>query len=167
MATNRYSLADYILTLKIPNNASIPESLRNKSFSIGGPGIENGGKGSFLGQISISRNVDAWSTEGDATGSWVHNKNNDKTGSCEVRIRQVSDDVVRLANIAQIYESIQDNVEGLTITITSAFSNSISGSDVIVTCNDCYIQKIADLEFAAEAQEQAWTFTCGQIFFYQ
>lgn len=165
--TNRYSLADYILTLTIPNNSKIDDSIRGQQFSIGGPGIENGGKGSFLGQIQLTRNTNAWSTEGDATGSWVHNKNNDKTGTCVVDIRQVSDMVIKLSQICAIFEKIQDDVEGLQLQLTSAYNNSISGTNIIATCVDCYIQKQADLAFSDSAQVQSWTFTCGQIFYYQ
>ena len=166
MATNRYSLTDYILTITVPDNSNINEAIRGKQFSIGGAGIETGGKGSFLGEISLSRNKDAWETEGDYTGSWVHNKNNDKTGTCQVQIRQVSDMVITLAQICAIFESIQEHVPGLTLTLQSAFDNSIAGTNIIATCNDCYIQKLADIKFGETADLQTWIFTCGQIFYY-
>ena len=167
MATNRYSLTDYILTLTIPDNQYIPESIRGQQFSIGGAGIEAGGVGSFLGEISLTRNKDAWETEGDYTGSWVHNKNNDKTGECKVQIRQVSDMVIRLAQICSIFESIQENVPGLKLQVTSAYVDNLSGTNIIATCNDCYIKKMADITFGDTAQLQDWTFTCGQIFYYE
>ena len=165
MATNRYALTDYILTLTIPDNSLIPETIRGQQFAIGGAGVS--GEGSFLGEIALSRNKDAWETEGDYTGSWVHNKNNDKTGECKVQIRQVSDTVIQLAQICAIFESIQDAVEGLKLQVTSAYVDNTSGTNIIATCNDCYIKKLADITFGDTAALQDWTFTCGQIFYYQ
>lgn len=167
MATNRYSLADYIVTLTIPNNSVFPASIRGKSFSIGGAGIENGGRGSFLGQVTINRTANAWDTEGDHTGSWIHNKNNDKTGTVQIQVRQISDDVVRFAQICAAFESSQENTPGFGLQVTSAFSNDISGSNVVATCIDCYFQKLADIELGETAALQPWVITCGQVFEYE
>lgn len=164
MATNRYALTDYILTITIDENSALP-GISGTSYSIGGPGLS--GQGSFIGGITLTRNEQAWSTAGDYTGSWVHNKNNNKTGTCQLDINQISDDVIRLAQICAIYESVQESVPGFSIQIKAAYKNSISGSDVVATCNDCYIQKIPDLKLANEADIQEWVFTCGQILFYQ
>ena len=165
--TNRYSLADYIVTIKVPEDTRIDEAIRGKSFTIGGPGVAPEGKGSFLGQISVERNVNAWDTEGDRTGSWVHNKNNDKTGHCQIDIRQVSDDVIRLSQMSSVYEKIQEHVPGVTITITNSYENNSAGSNIAATCNDCYIEKQPQLILGETAQAQQWIFTCGQVFFYE
>lgn len=164
---HRYSLADYQLTLGIPQDVARKLGLSapnggQYSFSIGGPG-ENG-EGSFVGQISVSRTNSLWETEGDATGSWVHNKNLNRTGTIELQIKQISDQVVELAQLCDIYESIQEGVEGITLTVSS--SGEDTGSP-IATGIDCYIQKQADLTLAPTAGTLTWTFTCGQVMFYQ
>lgn len=165
---HRYSLADYQLTIGIPQNVAQRLGLRDaqgnllSSFTIGGPG-ENG-EGSFLGQISAQRTANLWETEGDATGSWVHNKNLNRTGTIELQIRQISDQVIELSQLCDIYEAVQEGVEGLTLTISSSATDD--GSPV-VTGVDCYIQKQADLTLADTAQMLTWSFTCGQVMFYQ
>lgn len=165
---HKYSLADYQLTIGIPESVAQKLGLRDEqgnlltSFSIGGPG-ENG-EGSFLGQILVSRTNNLWETEGDATGSWVHNKSLNRIGTIELQIRQISDNVIRLAQICDIYESIQENVEGLTLTINSSATDE---STPMATGVDSYIQKQADLTLAETAGLLTWTFTCGQVMFYQ
>lgn len=165
---HKYSLADYQLTIGIPQSVAQRLGLRDEqgnsltSFTIGGPG-ENG-EGSFLGQIVASRTTNLWETEGDATGSWVHNKNLSRVGTIEVQIRQIADQVIELAQLCDIYASIQENVEGLTLTVNSSASDE---STPMVTGIDCYIQKHADLTLAETAGTLTWTFTCGQVQFYQ
>ena len=168
MAIHRYSLADYQLTIGFPTNVASALNLRDAygnlitNFTIGGPG-ENG-EGSFVGQISVNRSVNAFETDGDATGSWVHNKNNNKTGSISVSITQISDDIIRLIQLTQVYESIQENVQGLTLTINSS---AIDETTPLVTGNDCFIQKLPNYNFQASAQSMEWSFTCGQILYRQ
>ena len=165
---HRYSLADYQLTIGIPQEVAQRLGLRDEqgnyltSFTIGGPG-ENG-EGSFMGQIVASRSNNLWETEGDATGSWVHNKSLNRTDTVELQIRQISDQVIELAQLCDIYESIQEEVAGLTLTINSASSDE---SSPMVTGVDSYIQKQADLTLAESAGMLTWTFTCGQVMFYQ
>lgn len=158
--TNRYSLADYQLILTIPDE--IPTSvISTRNIAIGGPG-ENG-EGSFVGTITVSRNTDAWKTTGDATGSWVHELSLDKTGICSVNINQISDLVIRLTQLCSIFESIQGNYPGLTITINS---NSSEDGMPICICEDCYITKIPDQQFQTASQPQEWRFTCGRVIMY-
>lgn len=163
MATNRYALSDYILTLKLPDNSELLEKsgLTSAQFSIGGPG-QNGLDGSFLGNIVVKRNGSVWSTEGDATGSWVHSKSLNRTGSVQLDINQVSDDVIRLAMICNAYESIQDAVPGLSIIVSSAADIN----NVVANCYDCYIQEVPDHKFGDKAADYSWTFTCGRVMFY-
>lgn len=164
MATNRYALSDYILTIKLPdNNQELLEKsgLSTTQFSIGGPG-QNGLDGSFIGSITVKRNGSVWSTEGDATGSWVHSKNLNRTGQVNLDINQVSDDVLRLAMLCNAYESIQDAVPGLSIIITSA----ADVNNKVATCTDCYITEIPDHKFGEKAADYSWTFTCGRVMFY-
>ena len=165
---HKYSLADYQLTIGIPQSVAQKLNLKDAegnlltSFTIGGPG-ENG-EGSFVGQIVASRGNNLWETEGDATGSWVHNKNLNKTGTIELQIRQISDQVIELSQLCDIYESVQENVEGLTLTVNSSATEETTP---MVTGVDSYIQKQADLTLAETAGMLTWVFTCGQVMFYQ
>ena len=162
--TNRYSLADYIVTIKLPGADSLPidyQNLANKEIKIGGPGESAGGIGSFLGQISISRSNDQWSTESDNTGSWVHNQNLSKVGTVELNIRQVSDNVIRLIQLCNIYNSTRVK-GGLTITVTPAANDATT---TYAECVDYYPVKIPDQDFGATAAEQSWSFTCGMVNF--
>ena len=120
---HQYSLADYQLTIGLSDNVARQLGLRDANgnlltnFTIGGPGEDN--QGSFVGQIVVTRNTNLFSTTGDATGSWVHDKNLDRTGSIQVDITQISDDVITLVQLCQMFESIQTNMPGLELTINS------------------------------------------------
>ena len=103
---HKYSLADYQLTIGIPQSVAQRLGLRDEegnlltSFVIGGPGENN--EGSFIGQIVATRSNNLWETEGDATGSWVHNKNLNRTGTIELQIRQISDKVIELSQLTEV-----------------------------------------------------------------
>lgn len=156
--TSRYSLADYQVTVKIPAIGTG----QAETITIGGPG-ENG-QGSCVGEISVTRNSNLWTTEADATGSWVHNKNLDRTGIVRINIRQVSDIVIRLIQVCMAFESADiDSTNGITITVNPVLNNE--GTTQFITCNDCFITKIPDQAFGPTAAEQSWEFTCGQVLF--
>lgn len=159
-----YSLADYQLTIGLGESLATTLGLTDQSgapltnFTIGGPG-ENG-EGSFVGQISVNRATNLFTTSADATGSWVHDKNLDRTGTITIDINQISDDIITLVQLCQIFESIQTGMPGLELTISSAASST---GDTLVTGKDCYIQKLPELTLGETAQRLTWTFTCGQI----
>lgn len=156
--TSRYSLADYQVTLKIPAIGTLNE----EEISIGGPGDNN--EGSCVGEIKVTRNENLWTTEGDPTGSWVHNKNLNRTGTVEINIRQVSGVIYKLMAVCQAYESVSSNgSEGITITVNPVFGGTAITD--FITCKDCFIQKIPDQDYTDTAKEQQWIFTCGQISF--
>ena len=163
---HQYSLADHQLTIGIPERIARQLGLRDSfgnlltNFTIGGPG-ENG-EGSFVGQIAAERSEELFKTTGDATGSWVHDKNLNRTGTITLEITQISDDVVTLVQLCQIYESLQTNMPGLELTISSVATGT---STTMVTGRDCYIQKLANLTLASEAQRLTWVFTCGQVIY--
>ena len=171
MPTNRYSLADYQITVTIPRPASGTNSgyeailqraglSAGTSITIGGSGEGEGKYGSYLGSINVTRNTNLWTTEGDPTGSWVHNKNLDKTGTVAVEITQVSDQIIQLTYLCNAYESVSDAVEGLHLEI----KNTASG-EKIVDAIDCYIQKVPDLPLQDTAQKMTFTFTCGRVIY--
>ena len=141
----KYSLANYILSIE-PADASLKTMFGTISI---------GGEGSYLGSINVSMNSSLWSTTGYATGAWVHNKSLDKSGTCKININQLSDKVIKLIKLCNVYYSGDYN--GVTITVSDNSGNKVA------TCVDCYIQKLADQSFSTTADSQDWTFTCGQI----
>lgn len=163
---NRYALADYQLVISLPpqlsNSALLQRSglSSDKPFVIGGPG-ETGIEGSYVGQITVKRNNDLWTTEGDATGSWVHNKNLNRTGEVDVDITQVSDQVITLAYLCDAYESIQEAIGGLNIQVLNAATQ-----ETVADAYDCYIKKIPDHSFKEAADKLTWIFTCGRVMWY-
>lgn len=161
-----YSLADYQLTIGLNDNIASLLGLTDQygniltNFSIGGPG-ENG-EGSFVGQIVINRAKELFTTVGDATGSWVHDKSLDRTGTITIDITQISDDIVILVQLCQIFESVQSSMPGLELTINSVSSNV---SNTMITGRDCYIQKLPDITLGETSGKLSWVFTCGQIIY--
>lgn len=163
---HQYSLADYQLTIGLSTEIATQLGLRDSfgnvltNFTIGGPGEDR--EGSFVGSIKVTRNTQLFTTTGDATGSWVHDKNLDRTGTIEVEITQISDDIITLVQLCQIFESVQTNMPGLELTINSVISTT---STPVVTGRDSYIQKLPDLTYGETAGRLTWTFTCGQIIY--
>lgn len=169
--TNRYALADYQVVIRVPEGI---DGIGGTNIVIGGPGdyafgqSENSSFKGFIGQVSVSRSDDAWSTEGDVTGSWVHNQSLSKVGTCAIDITQISEAIIKLSQVSTIFEGIQDDVlssrqinEGLDITV-----QSIAESMPVAHCEDCYIQKHPDQTFGETAEKQSWVFTSGRVTFY-
>lgn len=144
----RYSLTKYYLSIAIPS--SLASEFGTDSITIGGTG-------SYLSQISISLNKNLWETQGDSTGSWIHNQNLDRTGTASVQLNQLSKNIAKFKTLCNIYYDATKDYDGLTLTITDADSNKIA------TCDDCYISKIPNQEFGDTATTQTWEFTCGRI----
>ena len=163
---NTYSLADHQLVIGMSTETAQRLNLKDangnllKSYTIGGPG-ENG-EGSFVGQILVSLNDNLYETEGDATGSWVHNKNLNRTGLITLEINQISDDAITLIQLTQILESVQSAGPGLELTINSVAETP---STTMVTGRDSMIQKLPDLTLAEKAGMLSWVFTCGQVIY--
>lgn len=145
----KYSLASYILTI------TLPESIRNK---LKVNEIQIGGSGSYLDSIKLNFNGQLWSVKGDATGSWIHEKNLDRSGTADITLSQLSDAVSKFIKICNfMYTSQNDDVNGCTLTLSTLNSRKIA------VCNDCMISKIPPQEFGSTATDQTWTFECGQI----
>lgn len=178
---NRYSLTDYKVTITPPEGLYKDDSSTSSTSStttdanteaqnkqnkniivIGGAGSagnNNTDLGTFLGSITVNRTNDAWSTDGDVTGSWVHNQNRSKVGTVSINIKQVSDDIIKLHNLLKIMEKSNKNTKGCTIEIT----NAVDSDKKLFTCNDCYIVKMPDYVMGETAGVQIYTFTCGQV----
>lgn len=156
---SRYSLADHIVTI-----VGVAPGIGGQiKIQIGGPG-ENG-EGSCVGEIKVTRNADLWSTEADPTGSWVHNRNMDKSGRIDINIRQVSDNVIRLIKLCSCYENITADAPGLTITVSNAMNSTSNPQVTSVDAEDCFPVKVSDQVYGNVAAEQPWSFTCGRILF--
>ena len=158
---NRYALSDYTIKISFPTGSSAGGGLvanyAGKVITLGGPG-ENGLTGSFLGEAVVERSEDTWSTQGDATGSWVHSKSLNRTGTVTVNLRLVSDDTIKLNMLCNIYEQDDYNTKGLSIQI-------YKNSTLVVDCIDCYCQRLPRMPLQDEAQNLEYTFTCGLINF--
>ena len=146
----RYALVNYILSIDIPDDVA---------SDFGTSSIQIGGEGSYLNQISIGLKSDLYATQGDNTGSWVHVKNLDKTGTVEIQIKQVSDAIARFKALCNIYYSLSTEADGLTLTLRDLNNNTIA------ICNDCVLNKIPDQTFGNEPENQTWTFNAGSITF--
>lgn len=153
---NRYSLADHTVKVTFPEGFNVNgTNLGGLVLTFGGAG-NNGIDGSFLGEIAVSRSRDTWTTEGDVTGSWVHNKSLDRTGTVTLNLRQISDDVVRLQMLANAFE-LNDSV-GCQIIV-------FSKDTPVAQADDCYISKIPDQSFGDSAAMQSWGWTAGRVTF--
>lgn len=151
---NRYSLADYILSISFPDDFASKAGLLQST-------IEVGGEGSYLDSMNVSLDNQLWTTEGDSTGSWVHNKNLSRTGKVTISLNQLSTKVAKFKEICKLYYSVNDSFSGAEVTLRPVNSNE----DMIVRCKDCYFTKIPDQSFQSTAQMQTWELTCGQITF--
>lgn len=146
----RYSLSDYILAI-----ANLPAKLglENNTISVGGTE-------SYLNSVSAENTTNMWSTEGDATGSWVHNKSLDRTGTVTIDINQMSPQIANLVQILNaFYDSESDNVTGMKLVLQDRNMKNV------FEANDCYIQKIPSQAFGQTAATQSWVITCGQLTF--
>lgn len=182
----RYSLSDYILVVTIPSEIkslfSIGTTSDGQTTSKDETSFSIGGNNSYTGSVTVSYKTDQWITTGDATGSWVHTMSRDRTGTVSVSINQVSDRIKTLIRLCQAYydlNSSQNIGENNAFDGTASFSDkdvsSVSrgitltvndrNNNVLCTCLDCYITKIADQQFAASPNDQNWSFTSGRITF--
>lgn len=144
---NRYSLSDYVVSIT-PDDPAMRTAFDTISI---------GGQGQYVGSIRVRVANELWSTEGYATGAWIHNKNLDRHGTCEIEISQLANEVFKFIRLCNIY--YEEQYGGCTITIADRNGRTVA------TCIDCYISKPADQEFREQAQNQAWAFTCGEITF--
>ena len=157
---NRYSLADHTVVVTMPTFSGIPgmDEISGKQLKFGGPG-QNNQDGSFIGSITVTRENDTWSTEGDATGSWVHSKSLNRTGSVRLSIRQVSDDVIYLMMIAQMFENFS-LPHGMDIVV-------FNGGERVAEAEDCYLTRIPEQVYGDTAVTQDWGWTAGRVHFPQ
>lgn len=160
--TNVYALSDYIVTITgIPTGILLDADAN--SYSIGGSG-QNGYEGSFLDSIRVTRSSDTYSTEGDATGSWVHNKSLNRTGSVTININQISTDVIILSTICKAFENTKDKRfrKGMKVTVSPSYNPNL----VVAEAYDCFVGKQEDQDLGSSATTQSWTLTAGRVEIY-
>lgn len=160
-STRRYALTDYLVSFTYPSSLRtlLNGSATNTDTNNADDGITIGGQDSYLDSIEVSYENETFTTEADSTGSWVHTKNNAKNGTVSISINQVSDKVIELIRLFNIYRSNDDVLEGMTITVQN------QRGTIVCTCVDCYIKKIPNQQMQSTPQLQTWELTCGKIDF--
>lgn len=149
----RYSLANYTLALTIPSDFASQIGLTgNESLVVGG-------EGSYLDNFSIEMDNDMYTTKGDATGSWVHDKNLSRTGKVTIVLHQLSDKVAKFKKIVNLYYQSNTDYDGVNLSLVDNQGNELAN------CQDCYFQRIPTQEFGQESGTQSWILTCGAITF--
>ena len=158
-----YSLADYTLSVKVPDELrEIFLTGTSDTNDASDNTITIGGTDSYMGSIQIRLATPQWSTNGDSTGSWVHNKSLDRHGTVQVEINQVSDMSALLTRLFQTYYSADSTTEGLTITIQKMVAGE---PKQVCSCEDCYISNMSNIQYGDSARNIEWEFTCGNIVF--
>lgn len=147
----RYSLATYILSIKLPQEFASQVGLAEDSV------ISVGGEGSYLDSFGFSYDNDLFTTRGDTTGSWVHDKNLSRTGTCTISIHQLSDKVALFKQLMNLYYQSTNDYDGLHLILEDSLGRKI------VDCEDCYFSKMPDQNFGRESENQSWSLTCGRI----
>lgn len=149
----RYSLANYTLAITLPSDFAAEIGLsENESLIVGG-------EGSYLDSFSVEMDNDLYTTKGDATGSWVHDKNLSRTGKVTITLSQLSNKVAKFKKIVNLYYQANSEYDGVQLSLADNQSGNI------VNCSDCYFQRIPTQEYGSESGTQAWILTCGQITF--
>ncbi len=186
---SRYTLSDYFLIISLP--AELDEALNGTKFgnstfdeinkldsssretitnilnlgtnatSITNSTILLGGDDSYVGSISFQYKTNAWEVTGDPTGSWVHTKNRDRTGTCTLSMNQVAYKGAMLIKIFNIYynDTTGDNdiVDGFDIYVTDRKGR------LLMSAMDCYVQNVPTMEYGSAPRDLSWTFNCGRI----
>lgn len=142
----RYSLADYILSIKA----------NDSRLSLFGT-VTVGGEGNALDSVQIELDGNMWETTSYATGAWVHDKNLSRSGRISISLSQLSDQVAKFKQLTNIFYS--GDYQGLTVTLSDSTGSKIA------TCTDCYFVKIPNQKFGSKAENQTWELTSGKIIF--
>ena len=144
----RYCLANYILTADIPDD-----------IGFGTQSVSIGAEGSYMDSVTVHMNEPLFTTEGDYTGSWVHIKNLNQTGTVQLSIKQVSDSIAIFKALLNAYRNVDSEARGMTLTLRDTLNNTVC------VCEDCVIENAPDQAFGTTPQTQTWVFLCGKITF--
>lgn len=146
----RYSLASYKITI----TAKDPSI--NQFFGANGQGLTIGGQGTTVGSIDLSYANPQWSMRSYKTGGYVHEKSFSRSGTVSVTLNQLAPEISIMKTVCNQFFGT-DDLDGLTITLTDTFGNAIAN------CIDCFIEGIPDQRHGESAQDQTWSFLCGNI----
>lgn len=157
-----YSLTHFIV------NISLPESMRELLTSKQKESLTIGGSGSFIESITIRTTTDNWQVKGDATGSYIHTFNADRTGEVELSISQVATQSKLFSKLMNIYFSKIDEKDGYRKL--EAFPliqvQDIKTGEIVAECKDAFIKKPAEKKYSSEAQNDTWIFAAGVVEYY-
>lgn len=146
----QYSLTDYILTI----------TPKDEKLSALGP-IVFGGQGNAAGavydSVTFEMTNNIFSTETFAAGGYVHNKNNNSSGTVTISLSQLHPNLAKLKRYARDYGS--RFVQGCTITLTDA--NNANGE--VASALDCVPQNMTSQVFGETAGRQSWVFLAGKV----
>lgn len=136
----KYSLADYQVSLADDDLTKITV----------------GGRGAFLGSISVSWSSNVWDKQMDVTGSGVYNKNYDRSGEIRLSLNQLASNTIELMKLWTEYYGDGDNNRTLDITI------SRNGEDVI-EASTCVLSKMPDWQAQDTAGNREFVFLSMEI----
>jgi len=146
-----YSLSNYKLAIQLPEEFAAKVGLENNNT------ISIGGEGSYLDTLSYSYNSDMYSTKADATGSYVHDKNLDKSGTITINIHQMSPQIALFIKIVNLYYQSGNDYEGLQLSLKDLMGQEVMAAE------SCFFTKIPDQSFGQESDNQSWNITSGRI----
>jgi hypothetical protein len=124
-----------------------------------------GGTDSYVGSIEFKYKEQQWEVTGDPTGSWVHSKNRNRTGTCSLSMQQVAYKTAFLIKIFNIYfnDINSDNedciLDGMDLYIVDRKGRKLMSAD------DCYIASVPQMAFGEKPKELSWEFNCGRIIY--
>ena len=146
-----YNLSKYKLAIQLPEEFASKVGLENDNT------ITVGGEGSYLDTLSYSYNADMYTTKADATGSYVHDKNLDKSGNITISIHQLSPQIALFKKIINLYYQSGNDYDGLQLSL-----KDLSGQE-IMSAESCFFVKIPDQNFGQTSENQTWNITSGKI----
>lgn len=149
IAVKQYSLLDYSLSI-YPHGSNSENALN----------IPIGGLGRYLGSIKFSKSTENVSKTVDATGSGVFSYTNDHSGTVDIEISQVSEQISTI--ITQIAEKYNDgtNYFGTNVLLDIVMSKN---NTPIIEATNCMLVKMPDLVIANEPATRTFSFLSMEI----
>jgi len=145
MSVKQYSLLDFSLSI----------TFKGSRYN-----IPIGGIGSYLGSIKVSKSTDNVTKTVDATGSGVYAYSHDHSGTVDIEISQVSEQVGTIIKKIMNYYHSQTNGDWKKGIV--GISLMKNGSKVI-DATDCMLTKMPDFEASAEPGTRVFIFASIEI----
>lgn len=148
MKVKQYSLLDYAISIK-------------SSDIIGGSiDIPIGGRGSYLGSVTVSRNTANITSEVDATGSGVFSFSADNSGTLTFNLSYVSDTAMTIINSIVSKYRDPDTQAWKTAMVDIVISNA---QGPVITAKSCMLQGSEDLNLSPEVPRRDFVFLAMDI----